>query len=79
MLRKSGPYVVGEMHVKVDGNLSVYAANKIVEKIEKDTDLKLKEILREKEPQETKDKEFSTMQWLIKESIDKDGRIPDII
>lgn len=35
MLRKSGPYVVGEMHVKVDGNLSVYAANEIVEKIEK--------------------------------------------
>jgi len=35
MLRKSGPYVVGEMHIKVDGNLSVYAADKIVEKIEK--------------------------------------------
>jgi cation diffusion facilitator family transporter len=34
-LRKSGPYVVGEMHIKVDGNLSVYAANEIVEKIEK--------------------------------------------
>jgi len=34
-LRKSGPYVVGEMHIKVDGNLSVHAANEIVEKIEK--------------------------------------------
>ncbi len=34
-LRKSGSYVVGEMHIKVDGNLSVHAANEIVEKIEK--------------------------------------------
>ncbi|KUO39155.1 MAG: hypothetical protein AVW05_02055 [Hadesarchaea archaeon DG-33] len=34
-LRKSGPYIVGEMHIKVDGNLSVHAANEIVEKIEK--------------------------------------------
>ncbi len=34
-LRKSGPYIVGEMRIKVDGNLSVHAANEIVEKIEK--------------------------------------------
>ncbi len=34
LLRQSGPYVMGEMHIKVDGKLSVYAANEIVEKIE---------------------------------------------
>lgn len=51
----------------------------MIKKIKKETDLKLKEILREKEPQETKDKEFSTMQWLIKESLEKNGRIPDIV
>ena len=52
---------------------------KMIKEIQKETDLKLKEIFREKEPQETKDKEYSTMQWLIKESLDEDGRIPDII
>jgi len=51
----------------------------IIQEIRNGTDLNLKEINREREPQETKDKEFSTMQWLIKESIDKDGIIPDII
>ena len=24
-------------------------------------------------------KEFSTMQWIIKESLDKNGKIPDVI
>ena len=52
---------------------------KMIKEIQKETDLKLKEIFREKEPQDTKDKEYSTMQWLIKESLDEDGKIPDII
>ncbi len=52
---------------------------KLIKEIQKETDLKLKEIFREKEPQDTKDKEYSTMQWLIKESLDEDGKIPDII
>jgi len=47
--------------------------------IQKNTNLDLKEIQREKEPKKTRIKEFSTMQWLIKESINKEGRIPDII
>jgi hydroxymethylpyrimidine/phosphomethylpyrimidine kinase len=51
----------------------------LVKKIQKKTDLKLCEINRENQPEEVKTKEFSTMQWLIKESVDKDGKIPDII
>ncbi len=47
--------------------------------IQENTDLKLKEIVRKDQPDEIKTKEFSTMQWLIKESIEKLGKIPDII
>lgn len=47
--------------------------------IKKNTNLELKEIIREDQPNKIKEKEFSTMQWLIKESIDKIGKIPDII
>ncbi|MHA2180616.1 MAG: thiamine-phosphate synthase family protein [Promethearchaeota archaeon] len=47
--------------------------------LQKETDLELKEILRENEPEKLKKREFSTMQWLIKESIDRIGKIPDII
>ncbi|MFX1426530.1 MAG: thiamine-phosphate synthase family protein [Promethearchaeota archaeon] len=51
----------------------------LVKKIQKKTELKLSEIRRENQPEEIKSKEFSTMQWLIKESVDADGKIPDII
>jgi hydroxymethylpyrimidine/phosphomethylpyrimidine kinase len=51
----------------------------LIKDIQKKTNLELEEIMREKEPRKTRDKEFSTMQWLIKESINKKGRIPDII
>ncbi|MGB5909716.1 MAG: bifunctional hydroxymethylpyrimidine kinase/phosphomethylpyrimidine kinase [Promethearchaeia archaeon] len=47
--------------------------------IQKNTKLKLHEIKREKQPNEIKEQEFSTMQWLIKESINESGEIPDII
>lgn len=47
--------------------------------IKENTDLELKEIIREDQPRNIKEKEFSTMQWLIKESLDKIGKIPDII
>jgi len=47
--------------------------------IEENTDLELKEIIREDQPVKIKEKEFSTMQWLIKESINRIGKIPDII
>ena len=50
-----------------------------IKAIQESTDLDLKEIIREKQPSEIKKKEFSTMQWLIKESIDRSGKIPDII
>ena len=51
----------------------------LIKSLQKKTDLLLKEILRETEPENLKKKEFSTMQWLIKESINKNGKIPDII
>ncbi|MFX1346290.1 MAG: thiamine-phosphate synthase family protein [Promethearchaeota archaeon] len=51
----------------------------LIKDIQKKTNLDLKEILREKESKKSRNKEFSTMQWLIKESINKEGKIPDII
>ncbi|MHA2280629.1 MAG: thiamine-phosphate synthase family protein [Promethearchaeota archaeon] len=51
----------------------------LIENILKQTDLEVEEINRDKEPEELKQKEFSTMQWLIKESIDRNGKISDII
>ncbi len=47
--------------------------------IQENTDLELKEIVRKDQPDEIKTKEFSTMQWLIKESVEKLGKIPDIV
>ena len=47
--------------------------------IQDNTDLDLQEIIRENQPSEIKKKEFSTMQWLIKESVERSGKIPDII
>lgn len=52
---------------------------KLIKSIQDDSDLELQEILREEQPEEVKKKEYSTMQWLIKENIHKKGRIPDII
>jgi len=51
----------------------------LIEEMQKKTDLVLKEINREKEPEELKQTEFTTMQWLIKESLDRNGNIPDVI
>lgn len=51
----------------------------LVNLIQKHTDLEIKEITREGQPDEIKEKEFSTMQWIIKESVKKSGKIPDII
>jgi hydroxymethylpyrimidine kinase/phosphomethylpyrimidine kinase len=52
---------------------------KWIQLISSRTDLKLQEFIREEQPDEVKKKEFSTMQWLIKNSIEKYGEIPDII
>ncbi|MFW9895868.1 MAG: thiamine-phosphate synthase family protein [Candidatus Thorarchaeota archaeon] len=51
----------------------------LVNDIQEKTDLELIEINREKQPEEIKQKEFSTMQWLIKDSIERKGKISDII
>ena len=50
-----------------------------IQLISSHTDLKLQEIIREEQPDELKKKEFSSMQWLIKNSFEKYGTIPDII
>ncbi|MFX1455788.1 MAG: thiamine-phosphate synthase family protein [Promethearchaeota archaeon] len=51
----------------------------LVKDIQENTDLELIEINREKQPEEIKQKEFSSMQWLIKDSIERKGKISDII
>ncbi|MFX1391414.1 MAG: thiamine-phosphate synthase family protein [Promethearchaeota archaeon] len=52
---------------------------KLIESIKKDTKLQLQEIIRKEQPENVKEKEYSTMQWLINESVKKKGKIPDII
>ena len=51
----------------------------LIESIKKDSNLELQEIIREEQPENVKEKEESTMQWLINESVKKKGKIPDII
>ncbi len=51
----------------------------LIESLQVKTDLKIVEINREKQPVNIKNKEFSTMDWLIKETVEKKGKIPDII
>ena len=55
-----------------------YDPNKI-QLIQENTDLELHEFSRESIPEDIEKKEYSTMQWLIKESVKKIGKIPDII
>ncbi len=50
-----------------------------IKKIEKITDLKIYEFIREKQPDKIRNKEKSTMQYLINECYRKYGCIPDII
>ena len=52
---------------------------KLIESIKKNSKLEIQEIVREEQPENVKDKEYSTMQWLINESVKKKGKIPDII
>ena len=52
---------------------------KIIKLIKEKSDLYTYEFIRESQPDSIKSKEESTMQWLIKESIEQTGRIPDII
>lgn len=50
-----------------------------IKAIQEKTDLELYEFVRGNQPENIKEKEHSTMQWLIKESMEKIGKIPDII
>jgi len=50
-----------------------------IDLIQQNTDLELQEIIRDDQPEKIKKQEFSTMQWLIKESMANIGKIPDII
>ena len=63
----------------IDYVINLKYTPELIKTLQKETDLELEEILRGKEPEKLKKKEFSTMQWLIKESIKKNGKIPDII
>ncbi|KKM03653.1 hypothetical protein LCGC14_1772250, partial [marine sediment metagenome] len=51
----------------------------LIKSLRDKTDLEIVEIVREDQPINVKIKEFSTMEWLIKETVEKKGKIPDII
>ena len=51
----------------------------LIESIKRNSNLEIQEIIREEQPDNVKKKEHSTMQWLIKESVEKKRKIPDII
>jgi len=58
-MRKMGPYLVGDMHVAVDGNMTVKEADKIASDIEERVKKKFDEVLEMKvriEPHELQDK-----------------------
>ena len=50
-----------------------------IDSIQEKTDLELYEFIRETQPKSIQERDYSTMQWLIKESVEKFGKIPDII
>ncbi len=51
----------------------------LIKSLQNKTDLEIVEIIRENQPINVKIKEFSTMEWLIKETVEKKEKIPDII
>ena len=53
--------------------------HKYIKIIQEKTDLTTFEFLRESQPDSIKHEERSTMRWLIEESINKTGKIPDLI
>ena len=65
------------MHINFVVNLKYLS--EFIEHIRNKTKLGLTEISREKQPENTRKKDFSTMQWLISENYKKTGKIPDII
>lgn len=51
----------------------------LIKLIQEKTDLESCEFIRESQPESIRKKEHSTMQWLIENSFNKTGKIPDII
>ncbi len=51
----------------------------LIKLVQEQTNLELHEIKREAQPDDIKKNDLLTMKWLIKESVRKKGRIPDII
>ena len=54
-------------------------STELITSIQENTDLRFQEFIRTTQPEDVKSKEHSTMQYLIKETINKIGKIPDII
>ena len=50
-----------------------------IKRIQENTKLFIYELNREAQPEEIRNKEQSTMQWLIKESVEYSGKVPDIV
>jgi len=65
----------------IDGRITMNLrySPELIKNIKENAGLKLQEIIRENQPENVKKREFSTMQWLIKESVNKTGKISDII
>ncbi len=70
-----------EFDTSINFIMNLKYSSKLIQKIQENTDLKTYEFIRETQPDDIKKKEHSTMQWLIKEYINKMGikEIPDII
>jgi hydroxymethylpyrimidine/phosphomethylpyrimidine kinase len=51
----------------------------LVKSIQEKTHLDIIEVIREKQPKEIKIKEFKTMEWIIEKTLEKNGKIPDVI
>ena len=70
-VKKHDPSLNIVMNLKYSPNL--------VEKLENHPEFEVKELIREIQPKEVKEKERSTMQWLITECMNELGHIPDVI
>ncbi|MBD3197011.1 MAG: hypothetical protein GF317_18300 [Candidatus Lokiarchaeota archaeon] len=51
----------------------------LINKLQLESDLLIREISRSDQPKKIQNKDFSTMQWIIRKCIEDTGNIPDII
>ena len=70
-VKKFDPSINFVMNLKYDENW--------ISLLQEQTNLQMKEIKREHQPTEIKMKEYSTMQWIIQETINQTGSVPDLI